>query len=82
DDIRVTTADTDAAPFAGGTGGSKITYTVGPAVKRAAEDARQQILAIAAQHLEAAVDDLEIVGGQVRVKGVPSSAVSLKQIAS
>lgn len=82
DEIRVTTADTDAAPFAGGTGGSKITYTVGPAVKRAAEDARQQILAIAAQHLEAAIDDLEIVDGYVRVKGVPSSAVSLKQIAS
>ncbi len=82
DEIRVTTADTDAAPFAGGTGGSKITYTVGPAVKQAAEDARQQILAIAAQHLEAAVDDLEIVDGHVRVNGVPSSAVSLKQIAS
>ncbi|HKG25084.1 MAG TPA: xanthine dehydrogenase family protein molybdopterin-binding subunit [Thermomicrobiales bacterium] len=82
DAIQVTTADTDAAPYAGGTGGSKITYTMGPAVKKAAEDARQQILSIAAQHLEAAVEDLEIADGQVRVKGVPSSGVSLKQIAS
>lgn len=80
--IQVTTASTDGAPFAGGTGGSKITYTVGPAVKQAAEDARQQILAIASQHLEVAVEDLEVADGQVRVKGVPSSAVSLKQIAS
>ncbi len=82
DSIQVTTADTNAAPYAGGTGGSKITYTMGPAVQRAAEDARQQILAIAAQHLEAAAEDLEIADGQVRVKGVPTSGVSLKQIAS
>jgi CO/xanthine dehydrogenase Mo-binding subunit len=82
DDIAITTASTAAAPYAGGTGGSKITYTVGPAVKQAAEDARDQILGIAAQHLEAAVEDLEIVEGMVRVKGVPTSGVSLRQIAS
>jgi CO/xanthine dehydrogenase Mo-binding subunit len=82
DSIQVTTATTDAAPYAGGTGGSKITYTVGPAVKKAADEAREQLLNIAAQHLEAAVEDLELVDGVVRVKGVPSSGVSLKQIAS
>ncbi|MDP9366014.1 MAG: xanthine dehydrogenase family protein molybdopterin-binding subunit [Chloroflexota bacterium] len=81
DDIQITTASTDSAPYAGGTGGSKITYTVGPAVQQAAAEARQQILDIAAQHLEAAAEDLEIVDGSVRVKGVPSSGVSLKQIA-
>ena len=81
EDIRVVTADTDAAPFAGGTGGSKITYTVGAAVQRAADDARQQLLNIAAQHLEAAAEDLEISDGMIRVKGVPTSGVSLKQIA-
>jgi CO/xanthine dehydrogenase Mo-binding subunit len=80
-DIQITTGSTDAAPYAGGTGGSKITYTVGPAVQQAAAEARQQILDIAAQHLEAAAEDLEIVDGSVRVKGVPSSGVSLKQIA-
>src|SRR5690606_25280102 len=35
-DVQVTTASTAAAPYAGGTGGSKITYTVGPAVQKAA----------------------------------------------
>jgi CO/xanthine dehydrogenase Mo-binding subunit len=80
--IQITTASTDAAPYAGGTGGSKITYTVGPAVQKAAAEAKQQILNIAAQHLEASADDLEIRDGQVQVKGVPTSAVSLKQIAS
>ena len=81
-EIGITTASTDSAPYAGGTGGSKITYTVGPAVRKAAEEARQQILDIAAQHLEAAAEDLEIADGMVRVKGVPSSGVSLRQIAS
>jgi CO/xanthine dehydrogenase Mo-binding subunit len=81
DDIEVTTAATDAAPFAGGSGGSKITYTVGKAVQRAAEDAKRQILAVASEALEASVDDLEIADGAVRVRGVPGSSLSLKEIA-
>lgn len=79
--VRVKTADTDTAPYAGGTGGSKITYTVGPAVAKAAEDAVEQIKNIAAKHLEASVEDLELVEGSVRVRGVPGSAVTLKEIA-
>ena len=81
DDIEVTTAATDAAPFAGGTGGSKITYTVGKAVQEAAEEAKRQILAVASEALEASVDDLELVEGAVRVRGVPGSGMSLKEIA-
>ena len=82
DDVRVTTADTDSAPFAGGTGGSKITYTVGPAVMKAAADAVEQIKNIAAKQLEAAPEDLEIVEGSVRVRGVPGTALTLKEIAA
>lgn len=81
DNVNVRTVDTDAAPFAGGTGGSKITYTVGVAVKKAADDAVQQIKEIAARQLEASVEDLELVDGFVRVKGVPDSGISLKDVA-
>ncbi|HWV24141.1 MAG TPA: xanthine dehydrogenase family protein molybdopterin-binding subunit [Thermomicrobiales bacterium] len=81
EDVRVQTVDTDGAPFAGGTGGSKITYTVGPAVKRAVDDAVEQIKQIAADRLEAAPEDLELADGVVRVKGVPDASVSLKEIA-
>ncbi|MBV9282370.1 MAG: molybdopterin-dependent oxidoreductase, partial [Chloroflexi bacterium] len=81
DAVTVVTADTDAAPFAGASGGSKITYTVGMAVRKAAEEARRQVLAIAAEDLEAAPGDLEIVDGEVRVRGVPDRGVSLKRIA-
>jgi CO/xanthine dehydrogenase Mo-binding subunit len=80
--VRVTTVDTDSAPYAGASGGSKITYTVGPAVQRAAEDARRQVLRIAAAELEAAVEDLEIVNGSVQVRGVPGKARTLAQIFS
>ncbi|MDR7555507.1 MAG: xanthine dehydrogenase family protein molybdopterin-binding subunit [Armatimonadota bacterium] len=80
--VRVRTADTSQAPYAGMSGGSKITYTVGTAVRLAAEDARRQILQIAASHLEARVDDLELRDGQVVVKGTPTAAVSLAEIAA
>jgi CO/xanthine dehydrogenase Mo-binding subunit len=81
DRIRVVTADTDHAPYAGMSAGSKTTYTVGAAVKLAAEDARRQILHIAASELEARPDDLEIADGQVRVRGTPHKAVPLAEIA-
>lgn len=80
-DVRVVTADTDSAPQAGATGGSKITYTVGAAVVKAAEDARAQVLRIAGAELEAAPEDLEIVSGRVQVRGAPSRGKTLREIA-
>lgn len=81
ENVEVVAADTDSAPFAGASGGSKITYTVGAAVMGAAREARRQVLEIAADHLEAAPEDLHIVGDQVQVRGVPDRGVSLKRIA-
>jgi len=81
DDVRVINGDSETAPYAGASGGSKITYTVGLAVERAARDARRQLLAIAADKLEAAVDDLEIVDRAVRVRGLPSRFVTLAELA-
>jgi CO/xanthine dehydrogenase Mo-binding subunit len=81
DQVRVVTGDTDSAPHSPGSGGSQITYTVGKAVLEAARDARRQALAIAAQQLEASIEDLELVDGEVRVKGVPGRSVPLAEIA-
>ncbi len=80
DKVQVVTPDTDQAPYAGLAAGSKITYTVGTAVKRAAEDAREQILRIAATELEARQDDLEIHDGRVRVRGTPQKAIPLAEV--
>ena len=81
DDVRVVTADTAAGPYAGASGGSKVTYTVGTAVLRAAESAREKLLAAASQELEIAPDDLEVVEGVVQARGAPDRSVTVEEIA-
>jgi CO/xanthine dehydrogenase Mo-binding subunit len=79
--VTVVLGDTDAAPYAGGSGGSKTLYTVGAAVVKAAEDAREQVKRIAATELEANAEDIELKDGKASVKGVPSRSVDLLTIA-
>jgi CO/xanthine dehydrogenase Mo-binding subunit len=78
--VRVTTAPSHIAPHSGGSGGSKILYTVGNAAILAARDARNQTLAVAAGELEVAPDDLEIVDGVVRVVGSPDRRLTLERV--
>ena len=83
--VRVVGSDSSNAPYSGGSGGSKIIYTVGQAVMRAAEDAKGQILELASELLEAAPHDLEIAGDRVRVKGTagdPAHELTIAKIAS
>jgi CO/xanthine dehydrogenase Mo-binding subunit len=80
--IRIVASDTDRAPHAGVSGGSMVTYCLGNAVQAAAEDAREQILAIASDQLEIAPSDLELAEGTVRPIGVPARAIPLEQIAA
>jgi CO/xanthine dehydrogenase Mo-binding subunit len=81
DKVQIATNDTDHAPYAGASGGSKTTYTVGAAVLAAAEDARNQVLEMAADRLEAAVSDLEMADGRVFVKGAPNRGVTIGELA-
>jgi CO/xanthine dehydrogenase Mo-binding subunit len=78
--VSVVGADSDNAPAAGMSGGSKIIYTMGSAVLKAAEDARRQVLALAATRLEAAEADLEIHDGVVQVRGVPSRTIAVADL--
>lgn len=78
--VRVVTPDSDHAPYAGMAGGSKTLYTVGSAVRLAAQDAHKQILAIAASEMEARPDDLEVADGKVRIKGTPQRSLPLSDI--
>ncbi len=81
DAVAVKAGDTDSAPYSGSSGGSKITFTVGSAVLQAAEDARQQVLDMAAQELEAAASDLDMAQGRVFVRGAPSRSVNVADLA-
>jgi CO/xanthine dehydrogenase Mo-binding subunit len=79
--VRVVAADTAAAPHAGVSGGSKITYTVGQAVLNAARDARTRLFRVAAGELEVAAEDLEVVDGVVRPVGVPDRGLPVEKLA-
>jgi len=79
--VSVGTGDTKTAPFAGMSAGSKTLFTVGRAVKEAAEDARQQLFNIAAERLEANPDDMESVDGEIRVKGSPDKSIPFRRLA-
>jgi CO/xanthine dehydrogenase Mo-binding subunit len=80
--VRVVNADTSSAPYAGTSGGSKVTYTVGRAVERAAEEARGRLLEVAADELEIGPEDLEIVDGAVQPVGVPAKAMPINELAA
>ncbi len=79
--VRVVHADTTTAPYAGTSGGSKITYTVGRAVERAATETRERLLEVAAEELEISPEDLEIVDGAVQPAGVPARALAIDELA-
>jgi len=82
DSVNTVHDNTDTMPYSGGTGGSKTTPTMGAAVLAAAQDARNQILTIASDMLEASPSDLEIEEDKVVVRGSPGRSVLLRDIAS
>ncbi len=81
DKIRVTTGDTRRFKYAVGTFASRTAVMSGSAVAVTARKVREKALRIAAQALEASVDDLEIVDGHVQVKGSPSAQIDLGAVA-
>jgi CO/xanthine dehydrogenase Mo-binding subunit len=80
DRVRVDVGDTATAPFSPTASGSQVTYSVGGAVYEAAREARRQLLEIATDELEAAVEDLDIIDGRVAVKGAPSRSVEITHL--
>ncbi len=90
ENVRVIRGDTDSAPYATGSGGSVVLFSMGNAVKRAAEQLRERMLALAEQHLETSRESLEVIqeageGGRqvpkVRVKGDPENSVTFTELA-
>jgi len=58
-----------------------VTYSVGRSVIAAATQARDRLLRYAADELEIAADDLEVVGGVVRPRGAPDREVTVAELA-
>lgn len=82
DSITAISADTDASPWERGTGASQTTYRVGPMVRLAAQDAREQILSLATRKLEVEPESLAMADGKVFVRSTPRVSISLKELAT
>ena len=79
--IEVQMNDTALPAFGFGTFGSRTMQVAGTVVLLAAEAVREKALQVAARVLEAAIEDLEMENGRVTVRGVPSRAVELGELA-
>ncbi|HEY5626088.1 MAG TPA: xanthine dehydrogenase family protein molybdopterin-binding subunit, partial [Dehalococcoidia bacterium] len=79
DMVNVETGDTKTAPYAGMSAGSKTVYTVGRAVKAAAEDLRDQMFDLAKKRLEVEPEDMEMANCQVQVRGAPDRAMTFQR---
>jgi CO/xanthine dehydrogenase Mo-binding subunit len=81
EDIVIARRDTDLAPFTGPSGGSRIIYSQGKAVQLAAADARDKLMALAAEHFDVQPGMLRCAAGRVYVTETPERACSLAQLA-
>jgi len=81
DHVIVHHGDTGNTSHGNGTGGSRGLAVGGAALVLSLNKVREKAMRIAAHMLEAAVEDIELVEGKYRVKGVPTRGVTLAEIA-
>ncbi|MBI2848535.1 MAG: xanthine dehydrogenase family protein molybdopterin-binding subunit [Chloroflexi bacterium] len=81
DAVSIVNPDTESTPYDYGTVSSRVTFHAGNAVRKAAIEARNELLDLAAQRLEAKVGDLECQNSAIFVKGSPEKAVGIAELA-
>jgi aerobic carbon-monoxide dehydrogenase large subunit len=81
DDIQIVYGDTQVSPYGMGTFASRSLVIGGGAVIGAARTLRDKLERIAATLLECSADDLERANGAFRVRGVPTSEVTIRECA-
>ncbi|MEM5278708.1 xanthine dehydrogenase family protein molybdopterin-binding subunit [Cupriavidus taiwanensis] len=79
--VTVMAPDTDTAPFCLGSLASRVTIISGNAVLRAAREARQKLLALAAEKLGVDMRQLVIADGRIAVPDQPDRSATLAEIA-
>ncbi len=82
DKVVVAKRDTDLAPYTGQSGGSRIVYSQGTAVQRAAEDTVQKLTALAAERLGVPEDALDCEDGRVYVMDNEPQGLTFTQLAA
>ncbi|HKJ86244.1 MAG TPA: xanthine dehydrogenase family protein molybdopterin-binding subunit, partial [Spirochaetia bacterium] len=81
DRIRITIGDTLTCPYSLLSAGSLTVPSVGPTVRAAANDAKTQILDIAASLLDAGADQLSMSDSTISVADDDSRSVTLEEVA-
>ena len=79
--VEVLHSDTAVSPLGMDTYGSRSLAVGGVAVSMAADDVLAKARRIAAHQLECAEEDLELVDGELRVRGTPTRAMTLQAVA-
>ncbi len=82
DEVFVSTGDTAQFNWGTGTFASRGAVVAGSAIYAAAQQVRQKALRLAAEELEAAEEDIELIDGFAQVRGVPEARISLKTLAA
>jgi carbon-monoxide dehydrogenase large subunit len=82
EDVRVVQGDTATTAYSTGSWGSRTAVIAGGSVLRATADVRRKLLQIAANELEASVDDLELEDATVTVRGSPNRSLTVAEVAA
>lgn len=80
-EVDVVGGDTATLPHGFGTIASRTLVAAGLATTQAAERVRDRLLALAAEQLEIAPEDLEVADGQVQPRGDSAAGLSLAELA-
>jgi carbon-monoxide dehydrogenase large subunit len=79
--VEVITGDSAAIPHGVGTFASRVMVTAGNAIAQASEQLRHKALELAANKLECRSEDLDLVNGEIVVKGTPEKKITLRSLA-
>jgi carbon-monoxide dehydrogenase large subunit len=83
EDVKLVWGDTERTPFSFlGTGGSRGGPLGGGSLKYASRAVREAVVDKAADMLEASPDDIDILGGNIHVAGVPSRGISYAELSA
>ena len=80
--ITVVPGDTAGIPYGVGTFASRVGVLASTSAAHAAAEVRRKALAVAADHLEAAPEDLTLEDGRITVRGTPGRGLALGDVAA
>jgi CO/xanthine dehydrogenase Mo-binding subunit len=78
--VNVTAPDTQYTPYDQTTSSSRTTRAMGGAVTGAARQVRARVLELAGELLEASPDDLELIDGEINVRGDEQAGLSIPEV--